>query len=77
MSFVTGSREKLRCFTERSKKSLEFPVLSREKRSWREELERRKEKSSQDGVWPESLRGETTDEKNLGYRGLTKKDFLI
>lgn len=56
---------------------MEFPVLSRDKRSWREELERRKEKSSQDGVWSESLRGETTDEKNLGYRGLTKKDFLI
>ena len=55
-----------------SKKGLELPVLSRDKKSWREELERGKERSSQDGVWPESMSGDTTDEKPSGYRGWKK-----
>jgi len=48
---------------------MELPVLSRDKKSWREELERGKKKGSQDGVWPESMSGDTTDEETSGYRG--------
>ena len=48
---------------------MELPMLSRDNKSWREELERGKEKGSQDGVWPESMSGDTTDEETSGYRG--------
>ena len=75
MSFVIRSWAKVLCFTKKKKtikKSMELPMLSRDKKSWREELERGKEKGSQDGVWPESMSGDTTDEETSGYRGWKK-----
>ena len=68
MSFVIRSCAKALCFTKEKtvRRVWSFLCYPGTKR---EELERGKEKGSQDGVWPESISDDTTDEETSGYRG--------